>query len=56
MCMCACVGDRVVVLGGWDGASAKRLDSAEEYVVEEDRWQLLPDMTCPRYGLTAAVI
>lgn len=50
------VGNRVLVLGGWDGTDGRRLDSVESYDVRADSWTLSPALTCPRYGLSAVVV
>ena len=56
-------GGRLVVVGGWDGASATRLSSAEALAVSEAAggaggggWAGLPELSCPRYGSAVAVV
>jgi hypothetical protein len=58
---------RLVVVGGWDGASATRLSSAEALPVADAAsgrggggwaggWARLPELSCPRYGSAIAVV
>uniref|UniRef100_A0A7S4PHI3 Calponin-homology (CH) domain-containing protein n=1 Tax=Guillardia theta TaxID=55529 RepID=A0A7S4PHI3_GUITH len=46
----------IFVLGGWDGTEGRRLDSVECFLVHEHRWISFPRMSCPRYGLAAALV
>lgn len=47
----ATVGDRVVVVGGEEGA--RTIKEVEAYDPGADRWQGLPDLPTPRHGLGA---
>mmetsp|Transcript_44285 Transcript_44285/g.69254 ORF Transcript_44285/g.69254 Transcript_44285/m.69254 type:complete len:446 (+) Transcript_44285:1-1338(+) len=51
-----CSANRLVVIGGWDGASGKRLDSVEAYEPGAEEWQFLPRLTCPRYAAAAVLV
>ena len=50
------------MLGGWDGESERRLESAEALDIRvagragPAAWRRLPDMSCPRYGLAAVAL
>jgi hypothetical protein len=49
----------LLVLGGWDGESERRLASVEALDLREhgeSSWRRLADMSCPRYGLAAVAL
>ena len=50
------LGNRILVLGGWDGTDGRGLDSVEAYDARQDKWIRSPSLTCPRYGLAAVVV
>ncbi len=53
-------GGELLVLGGWDGDGERRLESVEALRIRggapSGGWRRVPDMSCPRYGLAAAVV
>jgi hypothetical protein len=52
----AVLPDGLLVLGGWDGTSGRRLDSTERYHLGTDRWRPAPPLASPRYGLAAVLV
>jgi hypothetical protein len=50
------VAGKLVALGGWDGVSARRLDSVEEFHPAKGSWEPRKPMTSPRYGLAAVTV
>ena len=46
---CAAVlGDKIVVIGGFQGTSSSALSSCEMYCPREDQWSTLTNVNCPR--------
>lgn len=44
----AVVGDKILVIGGFQGTSTSALGSCEVYCPFEDQWSVVADLNCPR--------